>query len=149
LAAPFSVELAWNGEEVGAELMELAAKAFVEAVAPEWESFAKAQLWPGHGVDTEALQKSIHMAPAGYDWSADDVPPSPAAPERGGQRFTPEITDFVFEAEFGSGQSYALYVHQGVNREGIPFISRTLEALGPRTAEIVATYVRDHYARSL
>lgn len=71
------------------------------------EREAKSELIKGRGVVTGTLRRSIHSAPPEYDYTGDNVPPSPNAPERGGgagelRENAGKVTVIV-----GSGMNYA------------------------------------------
>lgn len=103
--------LKWRGKHVLKQLTkntDAGLAKFTIAVAND----AKDQLYPGHGVDTRTLQKSIHAASADYPWPRDDVEPDAFTPERGGHRVLITTEGNKRMASVGSGQKYAFFVHQ-------------------------------------
>lgn len=103
--------ITWNGKKILADFAKAATEALQETGAAQEEAI-KGQLYPGHGVATEAMKKSVHYAEAGYPWEGDAVPASPSAPERGGKKHKPAKVGSAFVIEAGSGQDYALYYHE-------------------------------------
>ena len=119
--------LHWEGDYV----LEICGSALVSIASTfclEVEKEAKAELYPGHGYLTGTLQRSIHIAPLDYFWPADHLEPTVYTLERGG--VIPKVTwqGLLFMFEVGSGQSYALDIHQGSGRKsGIPFVTIGLD----------------------
>ena len=79
------------------------------------EGFAQDQLWPGHGLLTGALLGSLHTAKPGYNWAADhfDTSKGPGFPRRGGRLALAINRGGIYWLQVGSGQNYAMPVHQG------------------------------------
>lgn len=128
-------KLVWRGAEVLRQAETLMGEA-LGSVALEIESEAKRELYPGHGVDTGTLQRSIHVATPGYNWAGDNVKPSERSPERGGRR----VNGLVLIV--GSGMDYALAVHQGSgNRDGYHFLTNASDRVMPRALRIIQNYL--------
>jgi len=134
--------LEWRGESVTEEAKEGIEEGMIDFLG-KVEDNCKQFLYPGHGFDTGSLQRSIHVDEPSYNWFADHVDPSFGSPERGG--FPKGIWEAdLFRAVLGSGQDYAIYLHQGTSRmDAVPFLvipyeqtlpqlSKTIEAHAPR-----------------
>lgn len=129
-------KLNWKGET----FLRDATRALAEAngeIALAIETEAKRELYPGHGVDSGTLKRSIHVAQPGYNWARDNVKPSPRSPERGGRLIR------GLDLTVGSGMVYALAVHQGKgNFTGYHYLTRALERVLPRRERILAKHLR-------
>ena len=76
------------------------------------EAPIKAVLYfPGHGVLTGTLRRSIHAAAPSYNFGSDDVLPTSSSPERGGTGGGPEVQGDMVVGTIGSGLSYAAQIH--------------------------------------
>jgi hypothetical protein len=104
--------LVWRGVKVVQAVQDNMAEAYME-FGLTVERHAKKQLKRGHGVLTGTLRRSIHVAEPGYAWSADDVTPGKASPERGGRGVKAKTIGVKTTLQIGSGLTYALPVHQG------------------------------------
>ncbi len=126
----------WN-ENLPKEVGEVLSDALVE-ITMLGERKAKEQLYPGHGVDTGTLKRSIHSASPDYSWPSDDVKPAPGTPERGGKKFTPKVIGKLLMGAFGSGLSYAIYPHQGHHTvSGYFYIRKTVPTMRSEAPKIV------------
>ena len=72
------------------------------------ETPIKAILQPGAGVITGTLRRSVHAAAPTYNYSSDDVIPTPGTPDRGGTGDLPQKQGAFIVGTIGSGMSYAL-----------------------------------------
>ena len=104
--------LKWRGDELGRNVLQGASDGLTE-FGLRCERSAKKRLQPHHGVETGTLRRSIHTAGPGYNWRADDVAPSNATPERGGQAAEPAGKSGKLTLELGTGLRYGMAVHQG------------------------------------
>ncbi len=104
--------LKWRGDQVIEEVEKNLAEAMTE-IGLRVEGEGKKQLFKGHGVVTGTLRRSIHTATPGYNWSSDDVTPSPSTPERGGQAAPPAKKNGKLTIQVGSGLKYALWIEIG------------------------------------
>lgn len=139
--------LHWKGDSV----RERVTKALTEAYI-DWHLIAeqsiKAELYPKHGYDTGTLNRSIHAESATYIWAEDHVPRTRSSPERGGQRFKPTITRHKIMGGIGSGQKYAIYVHQGTKkRVGLYYIYEGIKQVEHRWAEVLDYRARQYSDR--
>jgi hypothetical protein len=102
------------------------------------EGLAKQNLWPGHGYETGAMQRSIHAAEPGYNFGQDNVEPGPGTPERGGQAFEPRVKKRKVAFALGSGQKYAIWQHEGTRRfSGVKFITGIIPEWGRLAIDIL------------
>ena len=102
----------WNAKGVLEEVARRA-EAMLVRFALAAETGAKAELYPGHGVQTGTLRRSIHVSAPGYPWGGDDAPPGEGTPERGGRSVKPERRGKTLVVQLGSGLRYALPVEKG------------------------------------
>ncbi len=130
--------LRWRTREVKAEVSQTIAESMVEWLSGV-EQDAKNSLYPGHGVDTGSMKRSIHAADDHYNWPADHEYPN--GPERGGMVFKPTITEKAVIATIGSGQGYAIFSHQGAKGQiGLRFIIAPVLASVNRLHQILAAH---------
>lgn len=106
------VKLRWNGKQLLKNLESGLGDGLVEFDHQVAEA-AKAQLWPGHGVITRTLKRSLHAASPDYNWRGDNVKPSNKAPERGRKPFKVKKIGNKIMGVIGSGMIYAMAIHQG------------------------------------
>lgn len=104
-------KLIWNGEVVKAQVIEVIVDGVTE-FGLEHETAAKGMLYHGHGKVTATLQRSIHAAAPSYQFAADDVPPAPGTPERGGQGLSIKRDGDKVGVMVGSGMRYARRIEQ-------------------------------------
>lgn len=127
----------WRGREVSQEVAERVAKALGE-FGLRVEAHSKKELRRGHGVLTGTLRRSIHTAMPGYTWQNDDVPPSKASPERGGNAASGAVKNDRVTVEVGSGLIYALAVHQGHHSfEGYHYLTNGLAKAKPELPAVL------------
>ncbi len=133
--------LHWRGDGVGRGVLAGTAGALTE-FGLRCETAAKRRLYPGHGVETSTLRRSIHSAVPGYSWQDDNVSPSQSTPERGGQEAKPAEHNGKLTLELGSGLEYALPVHQGHgSHEGYHFLTEAVEEQRPKLPAILQQHV--------
>lgn len=106
------VKLNWQGKQLLKKLASGLSDGLVE-FDHEVAEAAKAQLWPGHGVETRTLKRSIHGAAPDYNWRGDNVTPSDKSPERGRRPFKAKVIGNKIMGVVGSGMVYAMAIHQG------------------------------------
>jgi len=136
------MKLRWNGEAVVSEVTERMARAMAE-IGLRVETESKRELRKGHGVLTGTLRRSIHSAPVGYNWQADDVMPSVGTPERGGDVVTPKLQNKQMVVEVGSGLRYAMAVHQGHHRfGGYHYLTTGVERVRSQVVAIVRRHAK-------
>lgn len=124
--------LIWKGEELLAEMTSRLSDAVVE-IDLRIEEVAKQELYPGHGLVTGTLRRSIHAAEPGYNWGRDV-----RGGDMGGQPFEPEIRKFKITGVVGSGLVYAMPVHQGHHSfGGYHFITNAYNKVNPQVPGIV------------
>lgn len=124
--------LNWLGDEVLADYADAVDDALI-SFGLEWEGDSKRELKPGRGKITGTLQRSIHAAPANFNFGTDDMPAGPGAPERGGKNFDPNRNGDLVEMALGSGLKYALPVHDGHRSfKGYFYITEPYEKLAPK-----------------
>jgi hypothetical protein len=127
----------WNGDSIGKAVVQNVAAALGE-FGLRVETHSKKELEHGHGVETGTLRRSIHTAQGGYNWSADNVEPSPASPERGNQQNEAAIKGSKITIQVGSGLSYALPVHQGHHSfDGYHYLTNGLEKAKPELPAVL------------
>lgn len=115
----------------------------VEEIDLRIEAEAKRQLYPGHGVVTGTLRRSIHAAEPTYSWRMDNVKPDAHTPEMGGREFRAEVTKIRITGCVGSGLEYAMAVHQGHHSfEGYHYLTRALEIVRPSIRDIIKRHLR-------
>jgi len=103
------------------------------------EGEAKQQLYPGHGVLTGTLRRSIHAASPSHNFAADS-----AGSDLGGQAPAPEKVGDVLVIAIGSGLIYALAVHQGHHAfEGYHYLTLGVEKVQPRVDQHLARHKND------
>lgn len=134
------VRFNWRDKDVESQVEENLKDALGE-LGLMAETEAKRELYPGHGVETGTLRRSIHAAEPGYDWRGDNVAPSSGAPERGGRRVRGAKRGDRIVVEVGSGMEYAVYVHQGHRSfGGYHYLTNAVEKVKPRVPEVLAKY---------
>lgn len=143
--------LTWKGDEASRRVVDEVVKPAIRDFALAAETVAKAKLrktpqdtkthkyipWKGEGKRTGLLQRSVHIATPGYNWSGDTGDGSSAGAEAAvrGNKITIQL---------GSGIEYAIYVNTlhynpRVNR----FIETSVEETRPRMPGIIARYARN------
>lgn len=108
---PKSYTLKWYGRKSQQEV-EQAVTLFLQQWALGVEGAAKEQLYPGHGVITGTLRRSIHAADPDYNWPGDDLMPDESTPERGGQSVSPAKKGSKLVVSVGSGMVYARVIEK-------------------------------------
>jgi len=132
--------LDWRDEDVKRIVRENGA-AIISEFALTVEGESKKELEKDHGVETGTLRRSIHVVLPGYDWSGDDVEPDPGTPERGNALVTPDTNSTELTVEVGSGENYAMAVHQGHHKfQGYHFITNGLNKSKEKLPSIIARY---------
>jgi len=139
--------LEWRGPLLDKELEAVAREALTE-IGLRIEAEAKKELYPGHGKVTGTLQRSIHVAPLGYEWGNDNVTPGEGSREMGGQEVVPSREGKAVWLEIGSGLEYAMAIHQADHTfSGYDSITKGLEAVVPKVPQILKAAARK-YARA-
>ena len=92
----------------------------------------------GRGVRTGTLRRSIHAATPGYNWAADDTPPTNNSPERGGQPAEAKRTGDRLVVQVGTGMRYGLAVHDRHYNPAVNgFLKKSAEAVKAEVPAIV------------
>ena len=103
--------LTWKGAEARGRVVK-AVIAGLNEFHLGVETQAKGILFfPGGGVLTGTLRRSIHAAAPTYSYGADDVAPTSSSPERGGTGGMPQEQGGKVSGSIGSGLSYAMPIH--------------------------------------
>ena len=105
------MSLTWLGDEERRRIIQGLA-ASVQEMHLQAEANAKRQLYPGHGLLTGTLRRSIHAARPNYSWGGDDVPPTANAPERGGRGGGPRLMSGKIVGAVGTGMRYSRRIEQ-------------------------------------
>lgn len=130
----------WRGTEITQLVAQNVAAALGE-FGLRAERHAKHELQKGHGVITGTLRRSIHTAGPSYNWSGDNLEPSTASPERGGQNTQAEIQGVKITLSLGSGLRYALPVHQGHHSfAGYHYLTNGVDKARPEIGKILARH---------
>lgn len=140
--------LNWKGKTVQQKVTLALTEAFID-----WNLIAeqsiKAELFPGHGYDTGTLNRSVHAESTTYNFAGDNVKRSLNTPERGGRRFSPSVSKKRIAGGLGSGQSYALIVHQGnKSRVGLHFILFGVDKVKDAWGGIIDRRAKEYSDRS-
>lgn len=130
----------WRGKEIANAVKNNVAKGLGK-FALRVQGHAMHELEYGHGVKTGTLRRSLHVAEPGYNWSADDVKPSPQSPNRNGMKFNAVINGRKVTIQVGSGLRYALPVHQGHHSfAGYHYLTNGLEKAKPELPNDLREY---------
>lgn len=132
--------LRWNGKRVFELLSDDIGEGMVDWGIQDLEPAIDSELYPGHGYDTGTMERGTHVGPAHHNYGGENVPAAPGTPDRRGRRYRPQVSGNRISGSVGSGQSYAMIVHQGGNgRHGLHFITDPVQ----HTANALVKRVQD------
>lgn len=123
--------LEWRGKETAERVINEVLLPAMTEFGLAVEGAAKQELYPGHGVVTGTLRRSIHAASPGHKWVGNTGGPSGTAAVVGGE----------VSIEVGSGLEYARAVHDGHGSfQGYHYLTRGLEAVRGRLRDLLEKY---------
>ena len=124
--------LNWKGKQVEAEIIARLKLALGD-IGLDIEGEGKQQLYPGHGVITGTLRRSIHAASGDHVFAADA-----AGQELGGSAPQAVERSNRLLIAVGSGLNYAMTVHQGHGAfQGYHYMTNAVQRAAPRALDHV------------
>ena len=134
--------LHWRGPQVEKDIESKLGDALGE-IGLLIEGEAKQQLYPGHGVRTGTLRRSIHAASPSHNFASD------SGAELGGQEVQAEKVGDRLMVAVGSGLVYAMAIHQGWSGgaglrgsfAGYHYLTIAAERVSPKALSIVKKHL--------
>jgi len=124
--------LNWKGKRVEADVIRVLSLGLGD-IGLDMEAEAKKQLYPGHGVLTGTLRRSIHAASGDHNFAAEAE-----GQEQGGHAPEPSRQGDRLVIAVGSGLVYAMAVHQGHHSfEGYHYLTNALDIVRARALDHV------------